>query len=716
MMIEVSHKTRLAALLAALLAAMMLALAAKPAEAAFPGKNGKIVFASKRDGKDALYVTRADGSNVSLVPNSTASDSEPAFSPNGKKIVFRSARQDGDWEIYTMNIDGTELRRITHSPGWDTDPSWSPDGERIVFESDRDSTDRGSKHEIYVANADGSNQTRLTGGAAYNRDPVFSPDGTKIAFVRETFDEENTQYDVFVMRADGTNLVRLTNTSSDEQSPDFSPEGRKILYASGRFSTMREIYTINAHDGSNLVNITNHPADDLWPAFSPDGQKIVFVSDRNSGDTGFNSELYVANADGSGQTRITTNPGPDSWPSWQHSSNQAPTADAGGPYAVDEGGSVELAATGIDSEGGALAYAWDLDGDGTFETSGRNATFSAAHLDGPSSRTVKVRVTDAEGESATDEAAINVGNVAPTATFDAPASVEEGDAINLSLSGAADAGKADESAGFSYAFDCGDGSGYGAFGPDSAASCPTDDNGAPAVKGKVRDKDGGVSEYAGDVSVSNIAPTVTSISAPSRVVTGKSVSFAATATDPSSADTAAGFSWRWAVDGGAFSAGPNPFVTAFPTCGEHTVGARAVDKDGGVSEPVYSEPVSVYEARFQAPLDEGVYNTVQRGRVLAVRITVGCGDENLPGLSPTIQLLKGDRTASREASPDAVETYSASVAETTGVMEPTEGGYIYNLRVPKDAESGDLFTIRVRPFGDTGTSPAENMHVVLRIK
>jgi Tol biopolymer transport system component len=41
-----------------------------------------------------------------MVPGSTSSDSEPVFSPDGKKIAFRSARH-GDWEIYTMNIDGT---------------------------------------------------------------------------------------------------------------------------------------------------------------------------------------------------------------------------------------------------------------------------------------------------------------------------------------------------------------------------------------------------------------------------------------------------------------------------------------------------------------------------------------------------------------------------------------------------------------------------------
>src|SRR5712691_301305 len=47
--------------------------------------------------------------------------------------------------------------------------------------------------------------------------------------------------------------------------------------------------------------------------------------------------------------------------------NDPPTVSAGGPYSVDEGSSVTLAATGEDPEGGPLTYAWDLDGNGTLD-------------------------------------------------------------------------------------------------------------------------------------------------------------------------------------------------------------------------------------------------------------------------------------------------------------------------------------------------------------
>jgi PKD repeat protein len=92
--------------------------------------------------------------------------------------------------------------------------------------------------------------------------------------------------------------------------------------------------------------------------------------------------------------------------------NLAPTASAGGPYQVSEGGSVALAASGSDPEGRTLSYAWDLNNDGIFETTGANATFSAA-IDGPASVTVAMQVTDDGQLSDVDTAIITIVNVPP---------------------------------------------------------------------------------------------------------------------------------------------------------------------------------------------------------------------------------------------------------------------------------------------------------------
>jgi hypothetical protein len=83
---------------------------------------------------------------------------------------------------------------------------------------------------------------------------------------------------------------------------------------------------------------------------------------------------------------------------------QPPTADAGGPYSVDEGGSVTLTGSGTDPGGEPLSLAWDIEGDGSFETAGQAVNFSAVAIDGPATRTVQLQVTNTFGLKAEDAA------------------------------------------------------------------------------------------------------------------------------------------------------------------------------------------------------------------------------------------------------------------------------------------------------------------------
>lgn len=88
-------------------AASLLALAtlAKPAEAAFPGVNGKIVFQSSRitadnpQGDYEIFSINQDGTGVKQLTFNNRDDREPAFSRLGARIAFVSNR-DGNYEIY----------------------------------------------------------------------------------------------------------------------------------------------------------------------------------------------------------------------------------------------------------------------------------------------------------------------------------------------------------------------------------------------------------------------------------------------------------------------------------------------------------------------------------------------------------------------------------------------------------------------------------------
>jgi hypothetical protein len=97
--------------------------------------------------------------------------------------------------------------------------------------------------------------------------------------------------------------------------------------------------------------------------------------------------------------------------------NGSPSALAGGPngYSVREGSSILLNGFAVDPEGEAVNFAWDLDGNNTFETLTKNPPFSALRIDGPARRTVTLRVCDSAGACPTDPTTIRITNAPPRA-------------------------------------------------------------------------------------------------------------------------------------------------------------------------------------------------------------------------------------------------------------------------------------------------------------
>ncbi len=186
-------------------------------------------------------------------------------------------------------------------------------------------------------------------------------------------------------------------------------------------------------------------------------------------------------------------------------------------YTVNEGGSVTLSGAYNDADGDTVTVTVDANNDGTYESeaAGDGAssgtwsyTFSAAGRDGPASQKVNIKASDSVAFNTTSTT-VNVVNMAPTATFNAPDSVDEGSSIALSLTNATDPSSVDMGS-LTYRFDCGTGAGFGLFTASNTASCPTNDSGTRTVKGQVRDKDGGINEYTRTVTINDItAPLVT---------------------------------------------------------------------------------------------------------------------------------------------------------------------------------------------------------------
>ena len=181
--------------------------------------------------------------------------------------------------------------------------------------------------------------------------------------------------------------------------------------------------------------------------------------------------------------------------------NRAPTADAGGPYASDVDGPLALDASGsTDADTGLsdsiVEYAWDLDHDGTYETTTASAalsvpwaTLSALDLAAAGTRTLGLRVTDSFGAAGTDTATWTLYRNEPAASFTAgPNPARAGQSVHFDAS-ASFHGRPDRAI-VSYAWDFGDGTTgaglttdhtYSTYGAHTVVLTVTDNNVPPRI-------------------------------------------------------------------------------------------------------------------------------------------------------------------------------------------------------------------------------------------
>lgn len=242
----------------------------------------RIAFDSTRalDGTNAaaagvnIWVMNADGSSakpLTTLTASMASSVSPVWSPDGTKLAFTSSRAlNGTNDvisarnIWSMNSDGSAAQPLTIlTAGSSSDPAWSPDGKKIAFVSTRaldGSNTAGTAANIWIMNTDGSGAAPLTRLTALHNmtteSPVWSPDSSRIAFASsralDGSDAGSSMLNIWVMNADGSNARPLTTLAAASSSqPAWSSGGSKVLFSSTR-----------ALDGSDAAN--THATRNIW--------------------------------------------------------------------------------------------------------------------------------------------------------------------------------------------------------------------------------------------------------------------------------------------------------------------------------------------------------------------------------------------------------------------------------------------------------------------
>jgi Tol biopolymer transport system component len=315
-MTKTDHFRVLAAASAVALAASLMMLV-EPAEATFPGANGRIAYQGEDGGDYEIFsINDAAGGTPTNVTANGRNDFEAAFSPTGGEIAYSSS-EDGlgnDKELYVIPAAGGAPTQLTSNTALDLarDPAFSPDGARIAYLG-VDNTD--NDYEIFAAKSDGSGTpTQLTDiGVRPPEDPInstsefdlsWSPGGQKIAYM----DDDGNDVEIFTTDTSGTGaLTQLTNNTTVDYAPAWSPDGMKIAYrGQGPVGdTDNEVFTINA-DGTGMpTNVTNNNFDDgIGPRWSPDGKKIAYIGDGTA-----NADVFTIDAAGGTPTKVADTTG-----------------------------------------------------------------------------------------------------------------------------------------------------------------------------------------------------------------------------------------------------------------------------------------------------------------------------------------------------------------------------------------------------------------------
>jgi Tol biopolymer transport system component/imidazolonepropionase-like amidohydrolase len=214
-------------------------------------------------------------------------------SPDGQTIVF-----DLLGDIYTLPISGGQARRIIGGMSFESQPQFSPDGKKIVFLSDRSGAEN-----VWLANADGSDAKPVTKGRNQMFcSPTWTPDGNYIVVSRAT--EAIGTFSLWMYHIEGGTGVLigppeppLPEPGSQEPARPrqnklgavVSPDGRFIYYSvrTGAFTynAMFPLWQIVRFDRETgeTTTITNAQGSAMRPVLSPDGRSLVYATRYETG-------------------------------------------------------------------------------------------------------------------------------------------------------------------------------------------------------------------------------------------------------------------------------------------------------------------------------------------------------------------------------------------------------------------------------------------------
>ncbi len=281
-------------------------------------------------------------------------------SPDGKTIAFAATFYDmeknkGNSDIYLIDSDGKNLRVLKNSDAAESNPKFSPDGKKIAYEF---------KNDIWICDLDGKNEAQLTNLYTGASGMVWSKDGKSILFVSSVYPDCTTQdcneqrdkaeeqskvkakiftqlmfrhwnewrgdkrSHLFFMNLNTKQVMDLTPDSyadvpplalGSDQDYSFCPTDMEIAFTFNidawkknsdtklAYSTNNEVAIINPGNGFPYDKISTSPGNDNQPVYSPDGKYIAYRSMARAGFESDKQSIILFERATRKQTSLTAN-------------------------------------------------------------------------------------------------------------------------------------------------------------------------------------------------------------------------------------------------------------------------------------------------------------------------------------------------------------------------------------------------------------------------